>query len=69
MILSDGQLSQNVIDIFSEVRKQQPFIIRNSFNKNTQIKHTVYHEFKNDIRMPILDKVLQHAIDDVKNGK
>ena len=69
VILSDGQLSQNVIDVFSDVRQRQPFIIRNSFNRNTNIKHTVFHELKNPINMPIFDYVLQEAISDIKNGK
>ena len=76
VILVDGQLSQNVIDILSDVRKEKlfntpekPFIIRNSFNKNTQIKHTVYHELRNDISMPKRDFLVQKAIDDIKNGK
>ena len=80
VILSDGQLSQNAIDIFSSVRKgnttlfdqntnAKPYIIRNSFNKNTQIKHTVYHELRNNKSMPKRDFVVQKAIDDIKNGK
>ena len=28
---------------------EKPFIIRNSFNKNTQVKYKVYHEFINNI--------------------
>ena len=48
---------------------ENPFIIRNSFTKNTQIKHTVYHELRNNISMPKRDFVVQKAIDDIKNGK
>ena len=73
--LSDGQLSQSVIDIFSDVRNEnkifpdgKPYIIRNSFNKNTYIKHTVYHELRNNI-MPKHDFVVKKAIDDIKSGK
>ena len=76
VILADGQLSQNVIDIFSDVRKEKlfitpekPFIIRNSFTKNTKIKHLVYHELRNNINMPKRDFLVQKAIDDIKKGK
>ena len=33
VFLSDGQLSQNVIDVFSGVQQRQPFFTRNSFAK------------------------------------
>ena len=68
MILADGQLTQNVINIFSEVRGKQPFIIRNNFNKNSDIKHDVYYEIKSK-NMPKFDYCLKLALDDVKNGK
>ena len=69
IILADGQLSQNVINIFSDVRGKKPFIVRNNFNRNTEIKHDIYYELKNKISMPKFDNVLNLALDDVKNGK
>ena len=68
-ILSDGQLSQNVIDMFSEVRKRQRFINGNSFNKNTQIHHTVHDELKIETSVPIIDNALQYAIKGINNEK
>ena len=74
VILLDGQLSENVIGVFSDVRKRQPFVIRNSFTKKTQIKHTIFHELLHEFHedptsVPIFDYVLQEAINEVKNGK
>ena len=69
VVLSDGQLSQNLINILSDVRNEKPFIIRNTFNKNAQIKHTVYHELRNNKQMDKFNYVLQQAINEVKNNK
>ena len=68
VILADGQLSQNVINIFSEVRGEQPFINRKSFNENSDIKHDVYYEIKSKY-MPKFDYCLKLALDDVKMAK
>ena len=69
VILADGQLSQNVINIFSDVRGKKPFIIRNNFNKNKEIKHDIYYELKSINNTPKFDYVLKSALDDVKNKK
>ena len=37
VILSDGQLSQNVIDIFSEVRNKNPFVIKKILSTETKM--------------------------------
>ena len=69
VILADGQLSQNVINIFSDIRGEKPFIIRNTVNKNNNIKHDIYYELwkkNNNIKF---DHVLDLAIKDVKQGK
>ena len=65
-----GQLSQNVIVVFSDVRKRQPFVIRNYFPKKKPRSSTpFFHELKDPASMPIFDCVLQEAINDVKIGK
>ena len=70
VILSDGQLSQNVIDIFSEVRNEKPFVLKNSFNRNKNVKHRIYHEFRTNKRqLQKFNFIREQLINDVKNGK
>ena len=51
------------------MRGKKPFIIRNNFNKNKEIKHDIYYELKSINNTPKFDYVLKSALDDVKNKK
>ena len=69
VILLDGQLSENVIDVFSDVRKRQTFVIRNSFTKKNTDQAHHFSRTKRPYQYANIWLRPTRVINDVKNGK